>query len=80
MTDEILHAGDLAGPAELADAQQIRKSGGISAERQIALALFLASARSNHINGKMIHVNDDLKRLEQDSLKPDTYTLRRLKT
>ena len=80
MTDEILNAGDLAGSEEIAEAQQIRQSGGISAERQIGLALFLASDRSNHINGKMIHVNDDLKRLEQDTLKPDTYTLRRLKT
>ena len=79
MTDEILHAGSLAGEQERQDAQQIRLSGGVSAERQIAAILFLASDRSNHINGKMIHVNDDLKRLEQGSLRPDTYTLRRLK-
>ena len=79
MTDEILLAGELAGATELHDAQQIRDTGGIPAERQIAVALFLASDRSNHINGKMIHVNDDLKRLEQGSFRPDTYTLRRLK-
>ncbi len=80
MTDEILAAGDLAGHAEIADAQQVRSSGGIPADRQIAVALFLASNRSNHINGKMIHVNDDLRRLESESLKPDSYALRRLKT
>ena len=80
MTDEILNAGDSAGPDEIADAQHIRQTGGTPAERQIAFALFLASDRSNHINGKMIHVNDDLKRLEQDSMKPEAYTLRRLKT
>jgi NAD(P)-dependent dehydrogenase (short-subunit alcohol dehydrogenase family) len=79
MTDEILQAGALAGESEKQDAEQVRQTGGVSAERQIAAALFLASSRSNHINGKMIHVNDDLKRLESGSLKPDTYTLRRLK-
>jgi len=80
MTDEILHAGDLAGPQEIEEAQQVRQTGGVPADRQISAALFLASDRSNHINGKMIHVNDDLKRLEQGSMRPDTYTLRRLKT
>lgn len=80
MTDEILQAGALAGPGEAADAEQVRQTGGVPADRQIAAALFLASSRSNHINGKMIHVNDDLKRLESGSLKPDTYTLRRLKS
>ncbi len=79
MTDEILQAGSLAGDQEAEDAQQVRLSGGIPAERQIAAILFLASDRSNHINGKMLHVNDDLKRLEQGSFRPDTYTLRRLK-
>lgn len=79
MTDEILHAGNLAGDHEAEDARQVRLSGGVPAERQIAAILFLASDRSNHINGKMLHVNDDLKRLEQGSLRPDTYTLRRLK-
>jgi len=80
MTDEILHAGNLAGAGEVEGAQQVRLTGGVPAERQIAAALFLASDRSNHINGKMIHVNDDLKRLEKGSLKPDHYTLRRLKS
>jgi len=79
MTDEILNAGALAGDQEAEDAQQVRLSGGVPAERQIAAVLFLASDRSNHINGKMLHVNDDLKRLEQGSFRPDTYTLRRLK-
>lgn len=79
MTDEILNAGDLAGPAEIQDAEKVRMTGGVPAERQLAFALFLASEKSNHISGKMIHVHDDLKRLEHTNMTADLYTLRRLK-
>ncbi len=79
MTDEILHAGEeKAGRKEIEDAQQIRLTGGESPERQTQLALFLASERSNHISGKLLHVNDDWKRLEQDNMRADLYTLRRV--
>jgi 3-oxoacyl-[acyl-carrier protein] reductase len=40
--------------------------------------LFLVSERSNHISGKLIHVNDDWKRLERENMNPEAYTLRRL--
>jgi 3-oxoacyl-[acyl-carrier protein] reductase len=40
--------------------------------------LFLASDRSNHISGKLIHINDDWRRLEQANMKPEIYTLRRV--
>jgi hypothetical protein len=50
----------------------------VPAEKQIALALFLASQRSNHISGKLIHVNDDWKRFEQENMKSELYTLRRV--
>jgi 3-oxoacyl-[acyl-carrier protein] reductase len=39
--------------------------------------LFLASERSNHISGKLIHVNDDWKRLERENMNPESFTLRR---
>lgn len=79
MTDEILHAGEeKAGRKEIEEAQQIRITGGESPERQTQLALFLASERSNHISGKLIHVNDDWRRLEQNNMKPELYTLRRV--
>ena len=80
MTDEILEAGERAGYREIEDARQVRLTGGIPAEKQIAFALFLASERSNHISGKMIHVHDDLKKLEHTNMTPDLYTLRRLKS
>jgi 3-oxoacyl-[acyl-carrier protein] reductase len=79
MTDEVLRAGEeKAGRKEIEDAEKIRVTGGVPAEKQIALALFLASERSNHISGKLIHVNDDWKRFEQENMKPELYTLRRV--
>jgi 3-oxoacyl-[acyl-carrier protein] reductase len=79
MTDEILRAGEeRAGRKEIEDAERVRVTGGVPAEKQIALALFLASEQSNHISGKLIHVNDDWKRFEQDNMKPELYTLRRV--
>ena len=79
MTDEILRAGEeRAGRKEIEDAEQVRITGGVPPEKQIALALFLAAERCNHISGKLIHVNDDWKRFEQDNMKPELYTLRRV--
>ncbi len=79
MTDEILHAGEeRAGRRETEEAEQARVTGGVAPEKQIQLALFLASERSNHINGKLIHVSDDWRRLERDNMKPELYTLRRV--
>ena len=79
MTDEILHAGEeRAGRKEIEDAEQVQVTGGIPAEKQIQLALFLASEQSNHISGKFLHVNDDWKRFERENMKPALYTLRRL--
>lgn len=78
MTDEILQAGERAGQKEQDRAIQVRLTGGISPEKQIALALFLASEESNHISGKLIHVNDDWKRLEHSSVGPEVYTVRRV--
>ena len=78
MTDQILAAGERAGWREVEEAQQVRLTGGMTAEKQIELALFLASELSNHISGRLIHVQDDWKRLRDGSLKPDQYTLRRV--
>jgi len=78
MTDEILHAGEeRAGRKEIEDAEQVRITGGMPVEKQIALAKFLASESSNHISGKLLHVNDDWKKYEVESMRPDLFTLRR---
>jgi 3-oxoacyl-[acyl-carrier protein] reductase len=79
MTDEILTAGEeKAGRKEIEEAEQIRITGGISPEKQVQLALFLASERSNHISGKLISVHDDWRRFEQENMKPELYTMRRV--
>jgi 3-oxoacyl-[acyl-carrier protein] reductase len=78
MTDEILQAGRKAGDKEIEQAYQVRLTGGIQPDRQIQLALFLASQRSNHISGKIIHINDDWSRLEHANIHPEIYTLRRV--
>ena len=79
MTDEVLHAGEnKAGPKEVEEAERTRITGGTTPEKQVQLALFLASERSNHISGKLIHVNDDWKRFESQNMKPELYTLRRV--
>src|SRR5205823_12778901 len=79
MTDEILQAGEeWAGSKEIEDAAKVRITGGVPPEKQTQLALFLASERSNHISGKLIHVNDDWKRLENANMNPEAFTLRRV--
>ncbi|HVX67720.1 MAG TPA: SDR family oxidoreductase, partial [Bryobacteraceae bacterium] len=75
MTDQVLNAGERAGWKAQEEALQTRASGGMSPDRQIQLALFLASDHSNHISGKLIHVADDWKRLENSNIHPEIYTL-----
>jgi NAD(P)-dependent dehydrogenase (short-subunit alcohol dehydrogenase family) len=77
MTDKILEAGERAGLKEIGDAEHVRVTGGVPPEKQIRLALFLASERSNHISGKLIHVNDNWQKLEHANMHPEAYTLRR---
>jgi NAD(P)-dependent dehydrogenase (short-subunit alcohol dehydrogenase family) len=79
MTDEILQAGEeRAGSREFTDAQQTRLTGGVAAEKQIQLALFLASERANHITGKLLHIDDDWRRFERENMKAELFTLRRV--
>jgi 3-oxoacyl-[acyl-carrier protein] reductase len=78
MTDEILQAGDRIVGKELEKATQTRLTGGVPADKQIDLALFLASDESNHVSGKLLHVNDDWRRLEHSMVSPELFTVRRV--
>ena len=78
ITDEILRAGDRAGRREAEEAAYVRTNGGASPDSQISLALFLASERSNHISGKLIHVDDDWRKMEHANVRTGNFTLRRL--
>jgi NAD(P)-dependent dehydrogenase (short-subunit alcohol dehydrogenase family) len=77
MTDEILHAGERAGAQEIESAEKVQATGGTLPDKQIQLALFLASERSNHLTGKLIYVQDDWKKIEYENARPDAFTLRR---
>ena len=78
MTDEVIRAGDRLDSKVVAAAVEVRRTGGTSTEQQMKLAQFLASEASNHVTGRLIHVDDDLKKLRNAVLKPDAYTLRRV--
>lgn len=78
MTDEILRAGERAGEKELERARAVQLTGGHSPDEQMALAFFLASERSNHISGKLLHVEDDWRRLEHANSHAELFTLRRV--
>ena len=47
-------------------------------DKPVGLALFLASDRSEGLNGRFLHVNDDWENLVSHSLSPDLFTLRRV--
>lgn len=78
MTDEILRAGDRAGHKEHSEAVQVRLTGGIAPDKQLELAVFLASEDSNHISGKLIHVSDHWHKLEHSNVNREVFTLRRI--
>lgn len=78
MTDEILAAGERAGWKEQQRAVEVRLTGGVLPDKQIALAMFLVSEASNHITGRMIHVDDDWRKLERSTPHRDLYTVRRV--
>jgi NAD(P)-dependent dehydrogenase (short-subunit alcohol dehydrogenase family) len=78
MTDQILAAGDRAGWREIEAARQVRITGGMAPEKQIELALFLASNQSNHVTGRLIRVDDDWKKHLNKNVSSEMYRLRRM--
>lgn len=82
MLDEVLIAGESAGAAELVEARMRKERGGTSPEVAAGLALFLASAESDGITGRLISAVWDpwqdsgfIERLISDR---DLATLRRI--
>jgi 3-oxoacyl-[acyl-carrier protein] reductase len=78
ITDEIISAEAQLQPAVVAEAKEVRRTGGASPNLQLEHVMLLASERSNHITGKLIHIHDDLKKLVNQSIRPDALTLRRV--
>jgi NAD(P)-dependent dehydrogenase (short-subunit alcohol dehydrogenase family) len=77
LTDEIIHAESRLETKVVNEARETRRTGGVSPELQLKVAIFLASEQSNHITGKLIHVTDDCTKLRNDTLRPSALTLRR---
>jgi hypothetical protein len=50
----------------------------VATEKQLDLALFLASEPSNHVNGRLIGAQDDWKKLKNGAIGADQYLLRRM--
>ncbi len=78
LTDEIIHAESRLESKVVSEAKETRRTGGVSPDLQLKIAMFLASEQSNHITGKLIHVTDDTNKLHNATLRPDALTLRRL--
>jgi 3-oxoacyl-[acyl-carrier protein] reductase len=78
LTDDILSAQELAGWKEVNDASRVRTNGRTPPDKQVHLAQFLCSERSNHLSGKLISITDDLKKLEHLNAHTEVFTLRRI--
>jgi 3-oxoacyl-[acyl-carrier protein] reductase len=78
LTDEIIQAEKELEATVVAEAREVRRTGGASAELQLQHAMFLASEQSNHITGKLIHITDDWQKLRNATLRADALTLRRV--
>jgi NAD(P)-dependent dehydrogenase (short-subunit alcohol dehydrogenase family) len=78
MTDQILAAGERSGWREQEHAEKTRLTGGVAPEKQMDLAMFLASDQSNHVTGRLIGTLDDWKKLKNGTISPEQYRLRRV--
>lgn len=81
LTEQVLAAGEAAGTKDLADARRIKATRG-SPERAEALAVFLASAESTGLTGRLISAAwDDWPGMQAripEIMGSELYTLRRL--
>jgi len=81
MLDEALAAGPAAGEQGMAEALQQQADGGVDPERAAALAVFLASPRSDGLTGRLISaVWDRWEDIDIEAvMQTEAYTVRRLK-
>ena len=81
MLDERLVAGEAVGADERAGDRQLLQEGGTPPERPAALAVYLASARSDGLTGKMLAaVWDPWEDFDIEAvMATEAYTVRRLK-
>jgi NAD(P)-dependent dehydrogenase (short-subunit alcohol dehydrogenase family) len=82
MWDELRISGDAGGPQAIEELERMDKTGGIPAERAAALALFLASDRSNGLTGRLISAAydkwEEIGPIIPKIMSTDSWTLRRV--
>ena len=80
MFDQVVAAGDIIGAAEVASARQQAEEGGGEATRAAALALFLASPRSDGLSGRLLSaVWDSWEEIDIDAvMNSEEFTVRRV--
>lgn len=83
MTQELLRSPELAAPGDVAEAEQIRASGGTLPDRISELVVFLASDAGRALTGRFISaVWDDWEEIAHQAVEDDglgdLYTLRRV--
>jgi len=82
LLDQVLRAGEAAGKDFLEKAIRQKREGGIPPEKAAALAVFLASSKSDGLTGRLISaVWDDWEEMSKripDIMSGDMYTLRRV--
>lgn len=82
MWNQMRAAGKAGGPHLLEELNKMDQTGGVPADRAAALAVFLASAHSNGLSGRLIScVHDDWEHLEPRIpaiMKSEAGTLRRV--
>lgn len=80
MLDQVLQAGETAGAAAREEATRQQQTGGVDPERPAALAVFLASDRSDGLTGRLLSaVWDDWESIDIPKvMASELYTVRRL--
>ena len=82
LLDQVLRAGEAAGKDFLEKAIRQKREGGALPEKAAALAVFLASSKSDGLTGRLISaVWDDWEEMSKrilDIMSSDLYTLRRV--
>ena len=81
MFDEVVAAVEAIGPEEVENAQRQAQEGGGTQDRAAALALFLASPRSDGLSGRLLSaVWDPWEEMNIDAvMRSEDYTVRRIK-
>ena len=81
MFDQVVAAGDTIGSGEVASARQQAEDGGGEATHAAALALFLASPRSDGLSGRLLSaVWDAWEEIDVEAvMSSDEFTVRRIK-